>query len=154
GAMSTSGESLLDRRSERAALDELLASVRGGTSRALVLRGEAGVGKSALLDYLEQRAARCRVARIAGVESGMELAFAGLHRLCAPFSARFEGLPRPQREALGTALGLQDGDVPDRFRVGLAVLGLLAEVAEERPVVCVVDDTHWLDAASRQALAF
>jgi len=152
--MLTSDEPLLDRRSERAALDELLASVRSGSSRALVLRGEPGVGKSALLDYLEQQAARCRVVRTAGVESEMELAFAGLHQLCAPFSDRFESLPRPQRDALGTALGLQDGDVPDRFRVGLAVLGLLADLAEERPVVCVVDDTHWLDAASRQALAF
>jgi DNA-binding CsgD family transcriptional regulator len=152
--MSTSGHPLLDRRSERAALDEVLASVRSGSSRALVLRGEAGVGKSALLDYLEGQAARCRVVRTAGVESEMELAFAGLHQLCAPFVDHFETLPGPQRDALGTALGLQDGEAPDRFRVGLGVLGLLSDLAEERPVVCVVDDTQWLDAASVQALAF
>src|SRR5262245_37467485 len=152
--MSTPGQPLLDRRSERATLDEMLAAVRAGSSRTLVLRGEAGVGKSALLDYLEQQAARCRVVRTAGVESEMELAFAGLHQLCAPFADRFGGLPAPQRDALGTALGLQDGDVPDRFRVGLAVLGLLADLAEERPVVCVEDDTQWLDTASAQALAF
>src|SRR5262245_57766501 len=141
--MSTSGQVLLDRRSERATLDEILASVRGGSSRTLVLRGEAGVGKSALLDYLEQQAARFRVVRTAGVESEMELTFAGLHQLCAPFADRFEALPDPQRDALGTALGLQGGDVPDRFRVGLAVLGLLSDLAEDRPLVCVVDDTQW-----------
>jgi DNA-binding CsgD family transcriptional regulator len=152
--MSTSGQPLLDRRSERATLDDLLAGVRTGLSRSLVLRGEAGVGKSALLEYLQQQAARCRVVRTAGVESEMELAFAGLHQLCAPFADRFDGLPGPQRTALGTALGMQDGDVPDRFRVGLAVLGLLADLAEERPVICVVDDTQWLDAASAQTLAF
>jgi DNA-binding CsgD family transcriptional regulator len=152
--MSTSGQPLIDRRSERAMLDDLLAGVRSGSSRALVLRGEAGVGKSALLDYLERQAARCRVVRAAGVESEMELAFAGLHQVCAPFADRFQALPDPQSDALGTALGLQDGDPPDRFLVGLAVLGMLADLAEERPLVCVVDDTHWLDAASAQALAF
>src|SRR5215813_11055399 len=115
--MSTPGQPLLDRRSERATLDEMLAGVRAGSSRALVLRGDAGVGKSALLDYLEQQAARCRVVRTAGVESEMELAFAGLHQLCAPFADRIDALPGPQRTALGTALGLQDGEVPDRFRV-------------------------------------
>src|SRR5262249_13347787 len=137
-----------------AALDGVLASVRSGSSRALVLRGVAGVGKSALLDYLEQQAARCRVVRTAGVESEMELAFAGLHQLCAQFVDRFETLPRPQRDALDAGLGLGAGDAPDRFRVGLAVLGLLSDLAEERPVVCLVDDTQWLDAASAQALAF
>src|SRR5215475_10523935 len=127
--MSTSDEPLLDRRSERAALDELLASVRSGSSRALVLRGVAGVGKSALLNYLEQQAARCRLVRTAGVESQMELARAGLHQLCAQFVDRFEILPGPQRDALDTALGLRDGDALDRFRVGLAVLCLLSELA-------------------------
>src|SRR5262245_39540182 len=152
--MSTRGQQLLGRRSERATLDEMLTGVRSGSSRTLVLRGDAGVGKSALLDYLELQAARCRVIRTAGVESEMELAFAGLHQLCAPFADRFETLPGPQRDALGTALGLRDGDVPDRFRVGLAVLGLLSDLAEERPVICIVDDTQWLDAASTQALVF
>jgi DNA-binding CsgD family transcriptional regulator len=148
------GSRLLGRRSERAALDELVASVRAGPSRALVLRGEAGVGKSALLEYLVQRASGCSIARAAGVESEMELAFAGLHQLCAPFVDRLERLPGPQRGALGTAFGMRDGDAPDRFLVGLAVLSLLADVAEERPLVCVVDDAQWLDAASAQTLAF
>ena len=131
-----------------------MASVRAGPSRALVLRGEAGVGKSALLEYLVRRASGCGIARAAGVESEMELAFAGLHQLCAPFVDRLERLPGPQREALGTAFGLRDGDAPDRFLVGLAVLSLLSDVAEERPLVCVVDDAQWLDGASAQALAF
>ena len=128
--------------------------MRAGPSRALLLRGEAGVGKSALLDHLVQRASGCSVARAAGVESEMELAFAGLHQLCAPFADRLEQLPGPQREALATAFGVRDGDAPDRFFVGLAVLSLFSDVAEQRPLVCVVDDAQWLDAASAQALAF
>ena len=145
---------LLGRRSECAALDELVASVRAGPSRALVLRGEAGVGKSALLAYLVERASGCGIAQAAGVESEMELAFAGLHQLCAPFVDRLERLPGPQRDALGTAFGLRDGDAPDRFLVGLAALSLLSDAAEDRPLVCVVDDAQWLDGASEQALAF
>jgi DNA-binding CsgD family transcriptional regulator len=145
---------LFGRRSECAALDELVASVRAGPSRALVLRGEAGVGKSALLRYLVQRASGCAVAQAVGVESEMELAFAGLQQLCAPFADRLERLPEPQRDALGTAFGLRAGDAPDRFLVGLAVLGLLSDVAEERPLICVLDDAQWLDEASAQALAF
>ena len=145
---------LLGRDSECAALDELVASVRAGPSRALVLRGEAGVGKSALLGYLVQHAPGCGVARAAGVESEMELAFAGVQQLCAPFADRLDRLPGPQADALGTAFGLQEGDAPDRFRVGLAVLSLLSDAAEERPLVCVVDDAQWLDAASAQVLAF
>jgi DNA-binding CsgD family transcriptional regulator len=148
------GPVLLGRRNECAALDELVASVRAGPSRALVLRGEAGVGKSALLEYLMRRASGCGIARAAGVESEMELAFAGLHQLCSPFVDRLERLPGPQRDALGTAFGLRDGDAPDRFLVGLALLSMLSDVAEERPLVCVVDDAQWLDAASMQALAF
>ena len=109
----------------------------GGQSRVLVLRGEAGAGKTALLEYLVQRAAGCRIARAAGAESGDGLAFAGLHQLCAPFLARLERLPGPQRDALGIAFSLRDGDAPDGFAVGLAVLSLLSEVAEERPLVCV-----------------
>ena len=123
-------------------------------SRVLVVRGEAGVGKSALLDHLEDRATGCRVMRAAGVESEMELAFAGLHQLCAPLLEHSAHLPDPQRDALGTALGLSGGEAPDRFLVGLAVLGLLSEVAEERPLVCLVDDAHWLDRASAQVLEF
>ena len=152
--MSTHEPQLLGRRSECAALDQLVASVREGLSRALVLRGEAGVGKSALLEYLVRRASGCGIARAAGVESEMELAFAGLHQLCAPFVDRLDRLPGPQREALGTALGLREGDAPDRFLVGLSVLSLLSDAAEDRPLVCVVDDAQWLDGASAQALAF
>ena len=152
--MATSTRDLLGRHSECEALDQLLAALRAGPSRALVLRGEAGVGKSALLEYLVQRATGCAVVRAAGVEAEMELAFAGLQQLSAPFVDRLERLPGPQRNALGTAFGLRDGDAPDRFLVGLAVLSLLSDVAEERPLVCVVDDAQWLDAASAQALAF
>ena len=128
--------------------------MRAGEGRALVVRGEPGVGKTALLDYLAGRASGCLVARAAGVQSEMELAFAGLHQLCAPMLDHAESLPDPQREALRTAFGLSAGPVPDRFLVGLAVLGLLSETAGERPLVCVVDDQQWLDHASAQALGF
>jgi DNA-binding CsgD family transcriptional regulator len=145
---------LLGRRRERGALDRLVADVRTGSSRALVLRGQAGVGKTALLDHVAQHASGCAVARAAGVESEMELAFAALQQLCAPFLARLEDLPGPQGEALSTAFGLRAGAAPDRFLVGLAVLSLLSHAAEERPLVCIVDDAHWLDAASAQTFAF
>jgi DNA-binding CsgD family transcriptional regulator/tetratricopeptide (TPR) repeat protein len=145
---------LLGRDSECNALERLLDGVREGRSGALVIRGEPGVGKTALLSYLAERASGCRVARAAGVQSEMELAFAGVHQLCAPMLGRLDVLPGPQREALGTAFGLGRGDAPDRFLVGLAVLSLLSEVAEERPLVCLVDDAQWLDRASAQALAF
>src|SRR5271169_2030173 len=144
---------LLDREAERAALDGLLEDLRSGRGRALVVRGEAGVGKSALLESAIG-AAGMRVARAAGVESEMELAFAGLHQLCAPLLDRLEHLPGPQRDALEIAFGLRAGAAPDRFMVGLAVLTLLAEVAEDRPLLCVVDDAQWLDRASAQVLAF
>ena len=149
-----SARRLLGRRSECAALEHLVASVRAGSSRALVLRGDAGIGKSVLLEYLAQHASGCGIGRAAGVESEMELAYAGLQQLCAPFLDRVERLPGPQRDALGTAFGLRDGDAPNRFLVGLAALSLLSDVAEERPLVCIVDDAQWLDAASAQALAF
>ena len=119
-----------------------------------MVRGEPGVGKTVLLDYLAGRASGCLVVRAAGVQSEMELAFAGLHQLCAPMLDHAESLPVPQREALRTAFGLSAGPVPDRFLVGLAVLGLLSETAGERPLVCVVDDQQWLDRASAQALGF
>jgi DNA-binding CsgD family transcriptional regulator len=130
----------------------LLEAVRGGESRALVVRGEAGVGKTALLQYTIDSASQLRVVRAVGVESEMELAFAGLQQLCAPMLDRIERLPDPQRDALATAFGLRAGDTPDRFLVGLATLGLLSEVAGDRPLLCVVDDAQWLDRASAQAL--
>src|SRR5918997_6226253 len=145
---------LLDRVSERDALERLVAGLRAGQSRVLVLRGEAGVGKTALLRHLSAAADGCRIARAAGVESEMELPFAGLHALCAPLVGRLRRLPGPQRDALSTALGLEAGPPPDRFMVGLAVLSLLADVAEEQPLVCIVDDTQWLDRVSAQTLGF
>ena len=145
---------LRGRDEELRTLDRLLEAVRAGESRALVVRGEPGVGKTALLEYAIEPASGFRVARAAGVESEMELAFAGLHQLCAPMLDRLERLPGPQRDALGMAFGLSAGDAPDRFLVGLAVLSLLSEVAEEQPLVCLVDDAQWLDRASAQALAF
>ena len=143
---------LLGRASEREALDRLLENVRGGQSAVLVIRGEAGVGKTALLHHCARQASGFRVARIAGVESEMELPFAGLHQLCAPMLGRLGALPEPQQAALRVALGLAAGAAPDRFLVALAALSLLAEVAAERPLLCFVDDAQWLDAASRQVL--
>ena len=151
---SRSGRGLLGRQSERSALDLLVSAVRAGESQALVVRGEAGVGKSALLDYVVERAADCRILHAVGVEAEMELAYAGLHQLCAPLLDRLERLPAPQRDALATAFGLRAGEAPDRFLVSLAVLSLLGEAAEERPLVCLVDDAQWLDRASAQVLAF
>src|ERR1700751_3846156 len=145
---------LVDRQRERQALDGLMEDLRSGRGRALVVRGEAGVGKSALLEYAAGAAADMRVARAAGVESEMELAFAGLHQLCAPLLDHLERLPGPQEAALGVAFGLRAGGAPDRFLVGLAVLTLLSEAAENRPLLCLVDDAQWLDRASAQVLAF
>src|SRR4029077_15449367 len=116
------------RRSERDALGRLIEAIRTGQSRSLVVRGEAGVGKTALLEYLVEQASGCRVLRAGGVEAEMELAFAGLHTLCAPILDRFSALPMPQREALRTAFGVSPGSAPERFLLGLAVLGLLSEV--------------------------
>jgi DNA-binding CsgD family transcriptional regulator len=145
---------LTDRRGECGVLDQLVGAVQAGAPRVLVVRGEPGVGKSVLLSYLAGHAPGCRVVRAAGVESEMELAFAGLHQLLAPLLDRVVRLPGPQRDALRTAFGLSAGPVPDRFLVGLAVLGLVSEVAAERPLICVVDDEQWLDRASVQALGF
>jgi predicted ATPase len=145
---------LTDRLRERDALDRLIGAVRAGQSRALVVRGEPGVGKTVLLEYLAGQARGCRVARAAGVQSEMELAFAGLHQLCAPMLGHAERLPAPQQDALRIAFGLVGGPPPDRFYVGLAVLSLLSEVAAEHPLICVIDDEQWLDQASVQALGF
>lgn len=145
---------LRGRLHECTSLDRLLDDVRSGRSRVLVLRGEAGVGKTALLEYLAAKASGCRIARAVGVESEMELAFAGVHQLCAPLLSHRERLPSPQRDALETAFGLSTGAAADRFLVGLAVLSLLSEAADERPLICVVDDAQWLDQASAQVLGF
>jgi DNA-binding CsgD family transcriptional regulator len=145
---------LRGRRNERAALDGQLQRIRMGQSSVLVLRGEAGVGKTALLEYVAERASGCRIARAAGVQSEMELAFAGVHQLCAPMLDVLDRLPSPQRDALRVAFGLQNGDAPNHFLVALGVLSLLAEAAEADPLVCLVDDAQWLDRASAQALAF
>jgi DNA-binding CsgD family transcriptional regulator len=145
---------LLGRASERQVLDRLLENVRGGQSAVLVVRGEAGMGKTALLHHCARQASGFRVARIAGVESEMELPFAGLHQLCTPMLDRLGALPEPQQAALHVALGLSSGTASDRFLVGLAALGLLSEAASERPLLCVVDDAQWLDAASGQVLGF
>jgi DNA-binding CsgD family transcriptional regulator len=145
---------LINRRAERAALDSLLQVVRGGRSGVLVLRGEPGVGKTSLLDYAIESAAGLRIARVSGVESEMELAYAALHQLCAPMLDELDRLPGPQRAALDVAFGLRDGDAPDRFLVSLAVLGLLSAVAGQRPLLCVIDNVQWLDRASSQVLTF
>jgi len=145
---------LRGRRRECAELDRLIDAVRGGESRVLVLRGEPGVGKTALLKYVIEHASGLHVARAAGVQSEMELTFAALHQLLEPLLGRLERLPVPQRDALRAAFGICPGPAPDRFLVSLAALGLLSDEDEERPLICLVDDAHWLDRSSAQALAF
>ncbi|PZG07011.1 helix-turn-helix transcriptional regulator [Nonomuraea aridisoli] len=145
---------LRGRHAEREVVEHLLARAWGGRSGVLVVRGEAGIGKTVLLEHARGVAERFRVVSATGVESEMEFAFAGLHQLCAPLLDRLGALPDPQQAALGVALGQRAGDPPDRFLVGLATLSLLAEAAEERPLLCLVDDAQWLDAASAQTLAF
>ena len=144
----------LDRASEREALDQLLAHVPEGQSAVLVIRGEAGIGKTALLRYTARRASGFRVAQVTGVEAEMELPFAGIHQLCAPLLDQLDALAQPQQDALNVALGLASGDVPERFLVGLAVLGLLSAAAEERALLCLIEDAQWLDAASGMILGF
>lgn len=146
--------SLVGRSEECRRLDDLLDAVRGQASCALVIEGEPGVGKTALLHYALAAAPDFELARASGVESEVQLAFAVLHQLCAPMLDRLPRLPEPQREALAVALGLSAGPSPDRFFVGLAVLGLLSEMAEGCPLLCVIDDAQWVDRASAQALAF
>ena len=147
---------LLGRTGELETLRQLLAGVRGGRSAVVVVRGEAGIGKTELLRALVAEAGGFRVCRATGIESEMELAYAGLHQLCAPLLDRLESLAEPQRRGLSVAFGLEslDGDAPDRFLVALAALGLMAEAAEEQPLLCVVDDAQWLDQASAQVLGF
>src|SRR3954451_8859297 len=144
---------LRGRTHECGVIDRLLREVSSGQSAALVLRGESGVGKTALLHYAVESASGLTVVRSVGVQSEMELPFAALHQLCAPMLHRLDGLPGPQRDALGTVFGLTAGEAPDRFLVGLAVLSLLSEAAEQRPLLCVVDDAQWLDHASALTLA-
>ena len=145
---------LVDRRVERRTLDLLVQAARGGESRTLVIHGEPGIGKTALLDYLDDNAQGCRVERIAGFQSEMQLPYASVQQLCAPFLNRLDHLPSPQRDALQTSFGLSEQPPSDRFLVGLAVLDLLADAAEARPLICLVDDQHWLDFASAQVLSF
>ena len=151
---STRAPGFLGRTSERELLDRLLANVRGGQSAVLVLRGEAGIGKTAVLQYAARQAASFRVTRVTGVEAEMELPFAAVHQLCAPMLNQLDALPRPQQQGLSVALGLASGEVPDRFLVALAVLSLLSATAEEQPLLCLVEDAQWLDAASSQVLGF
>jgi hypothetical protein len=145
---------LRGRRAERVELDRLLEAIHAGQSAVLVLRGEAGIGKTALVEYAAERGKGCRALRAVGVESEMELPFAGLHQLCSPLFDGLERLPPPQREALGTAFGLSSGTRPDRFLVGLALLSLLSDAADQEPLLCLIDDAQWLDQSSAQVLAF
>jgi DNA-binding CsgD family transcriptional regulator len=148
------GGQLLGRQRERKVLESVLTAARGGAGGVLVVHGEPGVGKTALLDWAVEAAPEFRVIRTAGVEGEMELPFAALQQLCAPILDLRDRLPQPQREALEVAFGLGAGEAPNSFLVGLAVLGLLSEAGEERPLLCAVDDAHWLDGASARALAF
>lgn len=151
---SASWAGLRGRQNECKVLNGLVASAQANRSQVLVLRGEAGIGKTALLDFLIEHAGGCQLGRAAGVESELELPYAGMHQLCGPYLDRIDSLPLPQRDALSTAFGLQAGSAPDRFLVGLAVLTLLSGVAEEQPLICIVDDAQWLDQASAQTLEF
>ena len=145
---------MIGREREREVFDRLLDGVRGGRGGVLVVHGDAGVGKTALLEYAVEAAREFGIARTSGVEAEMELPFAAVQQLCSPFADRLDRLPQPQHEALGVAFGLVTGPAPNPFLVGLAVLGLLSEAAEERPLLAVVDDAHWLDHASARVLAF
>jgi DNA-binding CsgD family transcriptional regulator len=150
----SSGRTLLGREREREVLDRLLDEASAGRGGVLVMHGEPGVGKTAMLEYAVEAGADFRIARAAGAEAEMELPFAAIQQLCSPFLALRQRLPQPQHDALDVAFGLRTGPAADRFLVGLAVLGLLAEAAEEQPLACVVDDAQWLDSASARTLAF
>jgi DNA-binding CsgD family transcriptional regulator len=148
------GPGFLGRTRERERLDEMLAHARGGQSAVLVIHGEPGIGKTALLRYAARQASGLRIAEVEGVQAEMELPFAGLHQLCAPLLDGLDVLAEPQQNALGVALGVSSGDSPNRFLIAVAMLNLLAATADERPLLCLVDDAQWLDAASAQALGF
>jgi DNA-binding CsgD family transcriptional regulator len=148
------GLGFLGRTSEREQLDAMLAQARAGQSAVLVIRGEAGIGKTALLRYAARQASGLRTTEVEGVQAEMELLFAGIHQLCAPILDRLELLAAPQQNALRVALGVAPGDTPDRFLVAVAALNLLAASAEQRPLLCLIDDAQWLDAVSLQALGF
>jgi DNA-binding CsgD family transcriptional regulator len=150
----TLASGFLDRTSEREALDLLLAQARASQSAVLVIRGEAGIGKTALLRYVAEQASGFQVAQVASAEAEMELPFAGVHQLCAPLLDQLDALPQPQQDALNVALGLASGDVPNQFLVSLAVLGLLSAAAEQQPLLCLVEDAQWLDVASGLILGF
>jgi DNA-binding CsgD family transcriptional regulator len=145
---------LLDRAPETAALEGVLEAVRDGLNGVLVVRGEAGIGKTVLLDWAAAQAHDMQLARVAGAQAEIGIGFAGLHRLLAPFLGGLPGLPGPQRQALGSAFGLAAGPAPDRFLVGLAALTLLTDAAAARPVLCLVDDAQWLDQVSVEMLGF
>src|SRR3954469_11124724 len=145
---------LVGRKHETEILDRLLAAAARGESGVLVITGEPGVGKTALINHAVASASGFRVARAVGVESEGELAFAALHQLCAPLLDRLDRLPKAQRDALGTVFGLRAGTAPEPFFTGLAVLSLLSSAAEEQPLLCVIDDAQWLDRASAQVLGF
>ena len=145
---------LIGRDTERRVLDRLLEDVRAGTSRALVVHGEAGAGKTALLDYVARRAPDCRVVSTTGAQAETDFGFAALHQLCTPVLGHLDAVPPPQRQALRITFGIASGRVPDRILVCLAVLSLLAETAVGRPLLCLIDDEQWLDRASAQVLAF
>ena len=145
---------MLDRATETAALEGVLAAVRDGLSGVLVLWGDAGIGKTVLLEWAAGQAPDMQLARVAGIQAEMGMGFAGLHQLLVPFLGGLDGLPGPQRQALGAAFGLVAGPAPDRFLVGLAALTLLTDAAAERPVLCLVDDAQWLDQVSVEVLGF
>src|SRR6516164_4065702 len=145
---------LLDRVTETAALAGVLAAARNGLSGVLVLRGDAGIGKTVLLEWAAGQAHDMQVARVAGIQAETGMGFAGLHQLLVPFLGGLDGLPGPQRQALESAFGLVAGPVPDRFLVGLAALTLLTDAAAGRPVLCLVDDAQWLDQVSVEVLGF
>src|ERR1700724_3558163 len=147
------GGQLLGRQREREALGRLLNAARGGDGGVLVVHGEAGLGKTALLEWAVEEARQLRVLRAIGAEGEMELPFAALQQLCSPILDRSERLPDPQRDALSVSFGLSAGQTPNPFLVGLAALGLLSEASEERPLLCVVDDAQWLGCASARAVA-
>jgi predicted ATPase len=151
---STRGLGFVGRSSERERLDATLAPARDGHSAVLVIRGDPGIGKTALLRYAARQASGLRIIEVEGVQAEMELAFAGIHQLCRPLFDQLEALAPPQQSAIEVALGVASGDPPDRFLVAVAVLNLLCAAAEARPLLCLIDDAQWLDAASGQTFGF